>query len=813
MDEPRWFRSPGLDLPSLSPPSSHAIGGKGRGLLRLPVAWVPATLFLEGHTSATDLCTSARAAARSLPPEALSRVVSESAERVLLVRSSAVNESMRERGTFSSLEAPASVDGLAVILEEVWERAIRDGGLLTSERIGVIVQPKLVCALSGHLSNEYRVSRESRQWTSTIETPHFSQAQWRVQRALRVSESPLLCGLDHIDTALRTLATFHTQTDARFHLEWVWDGERVWAVQSDLVEETFGPPPGDAWAPTRGVGLEAASLKEFSYILPKKLGDFSSWPKVEAISRFGEAGLAVPKVCVLTGPAILEELASGHIRKELQGDIRLLASGHVVLRTDVRGQNPQFFLPKTGATCDAEEIGRFLTESAASLVQMTAPENVAFIAHRFLRARGSALSSARPDGALVNIDAGWGLPDGLNWLPHDSFIVDTQTGRINRSVLGKTNLFDVAPDESWTYRETPSRWIWKASLGDKQARMIAQGTARLAKMTGSPVLVMWFTDLLDGHTSPVLPWFMTNEEPFVPHVAKPQRGTASLHVRKRSDLAEAGAFVDGELKSLVLNPSASLIRDKRFIDEVADVALRLNLTVEIAGSPLAHVYYLLRKRGVAVITRTPEMGRRKFGKLVRDLIPEHVSSRGERATTYVAGRGERLVLLRQKLIEEAFEVHDAVPKDLMLEELADVEEVVDSILRELSLTRHELTTSKSAKREKRGGFEQGVVLIETSLSARSESDQAPLPGLESLPPVRSRRRVEREGSTFRVPVTPPGPMDLTEEAVDLDALGLVAHVRHTGRSIEIELTQAPREQAWPLPALFESMHRGENASD
>lgn len=69
--------------------------------------------------------------------------------------------------------------------------------------------------------------------------------------------------------------------------------------------------------------------------------------------------------------------------------------------------------------------------------------------------------------------------------------------------------------------------------------------------------------------------------------------------------------------------------------------------------------------------------------------------------------------LREKLTEEAFEVLDAIDQDSIVSELADLSEIIDGILSRLGVSPNELQQRQNQKREKAGGFKDGLVLLET----------------------------------------------------------------------------------------------------
>jgi predicted house-cleaning noncanonical NTP pyrophosphatase (MazG superfamily) len=95
------------------------------------------------------------------------------------------------------------------------------------------------------------------------------------------------------------------------------------------------------------------------------------------------------------------------------------------------------------------------------------------------------------------------------------------------------------------------------------------------------------------------------------------------------------------------------------------------------------------------------------GKLVRDRIPEIMRREGKSPEVEEI-KGERLrAALKDKLVEEALELH--VAGDIR-EELADVLEVADAIIDVYGLDAREIQALKRKKCEERGGFDKGYFL-------------------------------------------------------------------------------------------------------
>jgi hypothetical protein len=100
------------------------------------------------------------------------------------------------------------------------------------------------------------------------------------------------------------------------------------------------------------------------------------------------------------------------------------------------------------------------------------------------------------------------------------------------------------------------------------------------------------------------------------------------------------------------------------------------------------------------------------GKLVRDLIPEIIKSSGKVPITCQVSGPDLIAALRVKAKEEVGELFEADNQQL-LEEIADVYEVLRALVVCENHTWSEIEEIANAKRVERGGFMDGLWLIET----------------------------------------------------------------------------------------------------
>lgn len=98
----------------------------------------------------------------------------------------------------------------------------------------------------------------------------------------------------------------------------------------------------------------------------------------------------------------------------------------------------------------------------------------------------------------------------------------------------------------------------------------------------------------------------------------------------------------------------------------------------------------------------------KYDKIIRDNIPDIIHKAGKECTIKNVSENEKTRYLLKKAHEEIDELSESKKS----EEMADVLEVLDAIIDSLHLDRDEIEKIKVTKKEKNGGFEKGIVLLE-----------------------------------------------------------------------------------------------------
>lgn len=104
------------------------------------------------------------------------------------------------------------------------------------------------------------------------------------------------------------------------------------------------------------------------------------------------------------------------------------------------------------------------------------------------------------------------------------------------------------------------------------------------------------------------------------------------------------------------------------------------------------------------------MERKTFNKLVRDKIPEMLDKNGGETETQILDDEKYIECLFKKLTEECEEVISADSKENLAEELADLLEVMRAISKTNNINFAEVEKIRTAKKEKRGGFDRKIFL-------------------------------------------------------------------------------------------------------
>lgn len=728
-----------------------SVGYKAYGLACIPESWVPPFCVIS-HSLAIIINNKENNSVATY----LSQIPWLQNDTLLMLRSSATDETMEERGSLVSEQITPDT------LLQVLSNCVSDT-LVHGKTIHWILQLRIQPKNKGHLSNERRVAEAKRDWVIEFEISEsindvthppipLAIRNWRQNDAI-IPEVLECSSFISIDNVLRLPAHWATKLKIRIHFEWVWDGSCIWLVQGDLCPPRNGTNPKEL-LPKHVNNVQADNLQNFRAATDL---DFESYRKLSNAQLYMNLGYQLPFFYVLEDREVINELICGKPRESVTKDILTLVSQPLVIRTDGMNLPSEMhqMLPRSDELRSIESvIGWFSNELPNKLEAFKAYEDqLVFICHHFVPALASAWSMAEPGKRVVRIEALWGIPEGMYWYAHDAFEVDT--GNADLSAIANDEKFRysrrerykewfIAPniEGSWRAHRTSELFDWKTTIKDnKWLSEMALKSRKIAEKVGYPVNIMWFLGVHhEASKHSILPWYHEKSElnrsilKGVPRFKRIDSKAVELHTQ--ADWVKLKERTPTELenvKRITVSPrDQSLIRSKEFLNDLADFAKRRNAVIELKGGILAHVFYILQRAGCNVEIFDLFGAKEEnlvFKKVVRDKIPASIEAKGEQVTQIRINGEELIEALKTKLIEEAIEVMDAKSTGETIEELADVLEVLHALSRHLEVKMKHIEDARKKKRQERGGFDEGKVLIKTTTPTSLSSNHILHPSL------------------------------------------------------------------------------------
>lgn len=101
------------------------------------------------------------------------------------------------------------------------------------------------------------------------------------------------------------------------------------------------------------------------------------------------------------------------------------------------------------------------------------------------------------------------------------------------------------------------------------------------------------------------------------------------------------------------------------------------------------------------------MRRFAFKKLIRDKIIDNMINSGQKPVYHVMDDKEYLLELKKKLAEEVQEL-STEDNSRLLEEIADLQEIIDCLIKALNTSKKALKEIQSEKNGKRGSFKKRI---------------------------------------------------------------------------------------------------------
>jgi len=650
----------------------------------------------------------------------------------VILRSSCTHENLNDRGKFLTEIGGTSVLALKKSILTIYsdfKKANQD----INRSLAIIIQEYKRPKIQGHLSNERRVDKSDKIWilerefaneqnitTEKIEVGNDIRKEFDYAINKCLNATTLAKGLKFI-------AAWFSNQQSRVHIEWLWDGTNLWIVQVDYegaIEK--GIRPASEWYSTQKTSRQKKQdLLQDLEVFETIETSTSDWFKTKCIKKFEECGLPYWQIYILENPVILQRLSEGDMDLSLASDLKKLLVTPIIVRSDIKKNDGAIekltvLLPRTETIYDYKTVAKFLIDKSKYFIKNGLSCNqFCFLIHQFIPSNAGAFSYASPNIDRVRIDATWGIVEGLYYHPHDSFEVKFPEKKINSKIRCKYQYIDFDKQGRWYSKNAGTLYDWKSSLTDHQLRTIAKYSQDLANTIGRSITIMFFVN--DKKRYPeILPWIYQEDE-------IPSKGTEYTNVifsENRIIITSKDDFenlrqrnaLTGSKTKLLIKLNSDLYRDKKFIEEIAKFCKKQKYVVDIEGSVLSHPYYVLKSMGVhvrCVDPFEPTYHPQEFHKLVRDKIPVLIENHEEQAIVTKVSSDELLLLLKEKAIEEALELYWSKSNDAVVEEMADLLEVIMGACKAYGLDFDDIRKIAKRKRDKRGGFESGVVLIAT----------------------------------------------------------------------------------------------------
>lgn len=785
-------------------------GVKGAMSLTLPHAWTPPYVLIS--STLTSSLSAGAPLSSLISKRQISRIRKlAGTDNQLIVRSSIVGESIWERGTYESVTISRTVDGFVGVLDAAAQK-VTDSA--PSKRVGLLVQRYVAASARGEFGNLQRISKTRDQWevSTTDRAGSMTRQRLNSQRDQAADpEAPLL-----VRSGVSTERLFGSigawlnnellrGRSQRLNCEWLTDNRQFYIVQVDEEDE-------DVWGVNPFQIRVSASFrpeaKSGRYFKLAEGGALLAWDKLRVLEELWEPS-ATHKPILFYVP--LNELPNKDDETglgALETDFgNLIGPSGIVVRTSVAaGEEKIPNLPRTECLGPAQ-AAEWCLATAAELKDEHEVGQLAFVAHRFVAARGSAWARAEPGNAIVEIHALWGLPDALQYCPYDIWEVHLPTGVATDYPDYKSDMLIPKPDGSWEHARVKNELARHNSMSSTEARDIATRTSAIADRLGRACHIMWFVGCIDEEgVSFNLPWYWTEAHP-----AERNHDRATYRLFTVSDVRSLQKFREWEgprnRQALALRPTdLELMRDTEFIQAVGNAATDASVPVILSGSTLAHAYYQLRKLGCAVVTPGEKEHSRirrtaNLGKLVRDKIPAKIAQRQELEVTRRVPANLMKGFLISKLLEEALEVRGANGPAQKTEELADLFEVFRAMAKAEGISVKVISATANRKKAKAGGFEEGLVLLQTGIASSGRG--------YPLDPDRVPGQVladKTSDDTVEVPFSFFGFMELDQpRSMLFEHLGIRLDVLLRSDRIELRLLRGSEQLGLPLDQALTSV--------
>ncbi len=708
------FSNEGYD-PEEEISKSEILGHKAYGLFRVPTSWVPDFLVLTVYFYKKWKTGGINSAFENLYPKEKEKIFLflEEMKRIgshIIIRSNSPTESIEtSSGKYYSESVYPNIDQVLNSIDRLCS-ANKENEMF------VLIQRCIDRSEIIHASNERRVSKDKFHWR--VEGLSEDKIVRLLEKNQHISDNNGLNAKNEKEVILCLKKIFSYLVNINtglFHCEIAWDGKRVWLVQVDEIKEIEYTETANKYLTTKD-SLVKKGKRDFNFLKPFQEIPKNEWKKLDRVLFFQELGFPTADVYLLSGQDWLEK--SKEKNNPIKSEIFQLLDQPIIIRTDLKTSvsEEDIMLLTSKPIHTVEEVISFLENAQKIFSDRNIKESEwAFLFSNIYRVRASAMVHARPYSKSVQVDAVWGFADGLSYLPHDTYFMDVSNRKITKNIDYK-NLCLIGIDENWRLIPIEKPLDWKPVLNNKEIRIVSEWGLRLAKYLNKEIQLMVFAHISGfSGLKYLLPWHYTTFQ-----LTFPERSSFSIcsdksiyTIQNNNDLSRIDNIPG--LKGIYLWPDVVEMRNKDFIIRIAKIAAEKKIPIIFEGSLLGHAYYAMVREGATVLASRqlfPPKEVIKYEKLVRDEIPAIVKRAGSIARVKKLLKPEAILFLKQKLIEEAFEVWNA-EEATTAEELADLMEIIYSLSENINIPKRKIEEIRTEKLKKRGGFKKYIYLEET----------------------------------------------------------------------------------------------------
>lgn len=783
--------------------ASAIYGVKAASCLALPRAWIPSFALIP-----VDLLSSLPAdkgfadLLDSRNMERLRQLAGKTDE--IIIRSSIVGESIWDRGTYISITVNTRSPNFIEEFNEAIQNVIVSAA---GKSTGLMIQEFVAYTARGDFGNLQRISKTRDQWEiSTVgQIGLTSRLRLNSQRDVAANpEAPILArsGIS-TERLFGSIAAWINNEllrgkSQRVNCEWITDNRKFYIVQIDEEDEDIlGLNPFQLRIPT----CSRPKSGNGAYLRLAEAGSLDLWDKLKVLKQLWEEGASHKPTLFFLPLSELPKSDDLQGLKLLERDfLSLIGPSGIIVRTSVRADGEKIFnLPRTECLTPEKAV-RWCVDTAATLSTNYGLDAIAFVVHRFVASKASAWVRADSQNPMVEIHSLWGLPDALQYCPYDIWEVHIPTSVATDYPEYKSDMLIPRDDGSWVHSRIKNELARANSITTGEAKDIATRSLAISERMGKPCHIMWFVGCLDEDgTTFNIPWYWTEAHP-----SERNNDRTSYNIVVVSDRETLQDFSDFQgprnRHALALKPiDLDLMRDTSFISSVGQAAKAAGVPVILFGSTLAHAYYQLRKTECVVVTPSEKERVRirrtaTLGKLVRDKIPSRIAERQELEVT----RKIPLILMKgylvSKLLEEVLELREAARPDQKKEELADIYEVFRALAKSENISVSKIVAAAKRKREKAGGFEDGLILLQTGIAAAERSSSTDLD--RAIGQILAEQTAE---DTIELPFSFFGFMEFDQpRSIIFEHFGIRVDISLRSDRIELRIVRASEQLGLPL---------------